>query len=125
MSLVSVHLGFAQAVNGVGIGFAAPRVEGQQPYGKQSQRHTAQAGIAIVHREGGEHRAADNRADGIAEVKRHLYSRAGDQLAAALAGCSTVRSLWMPRIASSIPSKIVIKPKPPASTTPAFSSTGF
>ena len=96
MSLVSVHLGFAQAVNGVGIGFAAPRVEGQQPYGKQSQRHTAQAGIAIVHREGGEHRAADNRADGIAEVKRHLYSRAGDQLAAALAGCSTVRSLWMP-----------------------------
>ena len=86
MSLVSVHLGFAQAVNGVGIGFAAPRVEGQQPYGKQSQRHTAQAGIAIVHREGGEHRAADNRADGIAEVKRHLYSRAGDQLAAALAG---------------------------------------
>ena len=30
MSLVSVHLGFAQAVNGVGIGFAAPRVEGQQ-----------------------------------------------------------------------------------------------
>lgn len=83
MSLVSVHLGFAHAVNGVGIGFAAPRVEGQQPYGKQSQRHTAQAGIAIVHREGGEHRAADNRADGIAEVKRHLYSRAGDQLAAA------------------------------------------
>ena len=83
MSLVSVHLGFAQAVNGVGIGFAAPRVEGQQPYGKQSQRHTAQAGIAIVHREGGEHRAADNRADGIAEVKRHLYSRGGELIAGA------------------------------------------
>ena len=52
-------------------------------------------------------------------------SRIASKFAAALAGCSTVRSLWMPRIASSIPSKIVIKPKPPASTTPAFSSTGF
>lgn len=72
MSLVSVHLGFAQAVNGVGIGFAAPRVEGQQPYGKQAH-DIAQTGIAIVHREGGEHRAADNRADGIAEVEGHLH----------------------------------------------------
>ena len=81
-------------MNGVGIGFAAPRVEGQQPYGKQGQRHTAQTGIAIVHREGGEHRAADNRADGIAEVKRHLYSRAGDQLAAALAGFGHQQLLW-------------------------------
>ena len=38
---------------------------------------------------------------------------------------ATARSLWMPRSASNMPSKMVIKPKPPASTTPAFSSTGF
>ena len=96
MSLVSVHLGFAQAVNGVGIGFAAPRVEGQQPYGKQSQRHTAQAGIAIVHREGGEHRAADNRADGIAEVNSHQYIRADEQLSAALKNGTYAFRLHMP-----------------------------
>ena len=62
---------------------------------------------------------------GAFNARRGAKNFSDEEFAAALAGCSTVRSLWMPRIASSIPSKIVIKPKPPASTTPAFSSTGF
>ena len=43
----------------------------------------------------------------------------------ALRGIHKERAVAAEPTKSSMPSKMVIKPKPPASTTPAFSSTGF
>ena len=63
--------------------FVSTGVDDEKRHGEQADGCAGNTGEMVVHRGGGQCRAADDRTDGVAEVEGDLHAGPGDQFAAA------------------------------------------